>query len=198
MIYCKNLKAFGHISVTETLGISSTTFTQCVPKATEFTEITQNNCHYTVQGHSRYKVPKAIEILPNFNCLSKVHERYRRQTTDGWVTAYSKCQHIANLNISSRSLKTVRPMLSDRRLSVCPVCNVAVLWRNAWMDQDETWHEGRPRALGPSHIVLDGDPASLPKRDTAPNFWPMSVVAKRLDGLRCHLVQRGRRRRRHC
>jgi len=41
--------------------------------------------------------------------------------------------------------------------------------------------------LGPGHTVLDGDPApSPPKRDTAPNFRPMSVVAKRLDGSKCH------------
>jgi len=61
--------------------------------------------------------------------------------------------------------KTVRPMLSDRCLSVCPVlsclsvCNVGVLWRNGLTDQDEIWHAGRPR---PGHIVLDGDPAPLP------------------------------------
>ena len=37
---------------------------------------------------------------------------------------------------------------------------------------------------GPSHIVLDGDQApSQKKRGTASNFWPMSIVAKRLDGL---------------
>ena len=30
-------------------------------------------------------------------------------------------------------------------LSVCPVCGVGVLWPNGWMDQDETWHGGRPR-----------------------------------------------------
>jgi len=35
--------------------------------------------------------------------------------------------------------------------------------------------------LGPSHIVLDGDPALLPKRRTTPNFSPMYVVDKRLD-----------------
>ena len=33
--------------------------------------------------------------------------------------------------------------------------------------------------LGPGNIVLDADPAP-PQTDTAPNFWPMSVVAKRL------------------
>jgi len=115
------------------------------------------------------------------------------------------------------------------------------------MDQDATWYDGRPRPgqhcvrcgetaarikvplvmevdLGPSHIVLDGEPAPLPKRGhsspisarvccgqtvgwikmplcmmvglgpgnivfdadpapttigTAPNFRPMSIVAKR-------------------
>jgi len=40
--------------------------------------------------------------------------------------------------------KTVRPMLSDRCLTVClsvlSVCNVGALWPNGWMDPDETWH----------------------------------------------------------
>ena len=44
--------------------------------------------------------------------------------------------------------------------------------------------------LGPGHIVLDGDPAPPPQGGTAPNFRPISVVAKWLDGLRCHLVWR--------
>jgi len=41
--------------------------------------------------------------------------------------------------------KTVRPMLSDRCLSVCPVCDLGVLWPNGWMDPDEIWHGGKPR-----------------------------------------------------
>ena len=45
--------------------------------------------------------------------------------------------------------KTVRPMLSDRCLSVLSVltvCDVGVLlWPNGWMDQHETWHADRPR-----------------------------------------------------
>jgi len=32
--------------------------------------------------------------------------------------------------------------------------------------------------LGPGHIVFRGDPAG-PKRGTAPNFRPVSIVAKR-------------------
>ena len=44
--------------------------------------------------------------------------------------------------------------------------------------------------LGPGDFVLDGDPAPLPKKGTAPlpNFQPMSIVAKRLDGSRWHLA----------
>ena len=39
---------------------------------------------------------------------------------------------------------------------------------------------GTEVGLGPGDIVLDGDPVP-PKRGTAPNFRPMSVVAKWLD-----------------
>jgi len=36
--------------------------------------------------------------------------------------------------------------------------------------------------LGPGDFVFDGDPAT-PKRHThPPNFWPMSIVAKPMDG----------------
>jgi len=52
-------------------------------------------------------------------------------------------------------------------LSVPSVCDVGVLWPNSWMDQDETWHWGRPR---PSHIVLDGDPAPTPQKGHSPQF----------------------------
>jgi len=37
---------------------------------------------------------------------------------------------------------------------------------------------GTEVGLGPGHTVLDGDPAPLLQRATAPNFRPMSVVAK--------------------
>ena len=117
-------------------------------------------------------------------------------------------------------------------LSWLPVWDVGVLWPNGWMDQDETWHRGRPRPrphcvrwepsfpspngahpqflanvccdqtarwikmpfgtevdLGQGDTVLDGDSAP-PKGTQPPNFRPMSVLAKRLDGSRCHLVRR--------
>jgi len=44
--------------------------------------------------------------------------------------------------------------------------------------------------LAPGHIVFSGDPAP-PKGHSSPElFGTMSVVAKQLDGSRCHLVQR--------
>ena len=50
---------------------------------------------------------------------------------------------------------------------------------------------GKQVGLGPGHIVLDGNPAPPPsKGDGAPNFRPIFVVAKWLDGSRCHLVGR--------
>ena len=52
-------------------------------------------------------------------------------------------------------------MLSDFVLSVLSVCDFGALWPTGWTDQDETWLAGI--GIGPGHIVLDGDPAPLPK-----------------------------------
>jgi len=119
-----------------------------------------------------------------------------------------------------------------KRGTVPPIFGPCLLWPNGWMDQDATWYGGRPRprqlhcvrwvpssppkgaqppvlahvycgqtapciriplgteaGLGPGDIVLDGTQFP-PKRGTAPNFRPMSIVAKRLDGAIFHLVQR--------
>ena len=54
-----------------------------------------------------------------------------------------------------------------------------VLWPNGWMDQNATWYGGRPRPW--QHCVRWG---LLPPKGHTPNFRPMSVVAKRLDGSR--------------
>jgi len=46
--------------------------------------------------------------------------------------------------------------------------------------------------LSPGDFVRDGDSAPLPKKgaEPLPNFGPISVVAKRLDASRCHLIWR--------
>jgi len=88
--------------------------------------------------------------------------------------------------------KTVRPMLSYRR-PVCPVLSVlsVTLMYSGQMVGRIKMKLGMQVGLGPGHIVLDGDPALPPsKGGGAPNFRPISVVAKLLDGSRCHLVWR--------
>ena len=69
-----------------------------------------------------------------------------------------------------------------------PIFGPCLLRPNGYMDQDATWYGGRPRFT--RHCVRWG-PSSPPlkRHSRRPhNFWPMPVVAKRLDGLRCHLV----------
>jgi len=49
---------------------------------------------------------------------------------------------------------------------------------------------GTQVGLSLGDFVFDGDRA-LPEKGTAPShYWPMSIVAKRLDRSRCHLVRR--------
>jgi len=49
----------------------------------------------------------------------------------------------------------------------------------------------REVGLVPSDILLDGDPAPPPQKGTEyPNFRPMSIMAKRLDGSKWHLAWR--------
>ena len=129
--------------------------------------------------------------------------------------------------------KTVHPMLSDRCLSVCPVCDVGMYcgqtvgwikmklgaqvslspghivldgdpasppqkgdtvfgpflsWPNCWMHQDATWYGVRPQ---PRRLCVRWGPSSSPQEGGgAPNFRPMFIVAKRLDGSRWYLAWR--------
>jgi len=71
-------------------------------------------------------------------------------------------------------------------LSVClSVCDVDVLWQNdGWIKMSLGMEVG----LSPGDIVLDGDPATHKRSTASPNFRPVSVVTKRLDGSTCHLV----------
>jgi len=51
-----------------------------------------------------------------------------------------------------------------------------------------TWHGSRPQ---PRRLCVRWGPSTLPQKGVSPslpNFRPTSVVAKRLDALRCHLV----------
>jgi len=68
-----------------------------------------------------------------------------------------------------------------RGWSPCPIFGPFLLWPNGWMHQDATWYRGRPHPKG---LCVRWGSSPLP------SFWPMSIVAKRLHGSRCHLVRR--------
>ena len=70
-----------------------------------------------------------------------------------------------------------------------PIFGQCLLWPNGWMDKDGTWHGGGPWYK--SHCARWGPSSPLPNKGRSPpNFRPMFIVAKRLDGSRCHLVWR--------
>ena len=61
-----------------------------------------------------------------------------------------------------------------------PIFGPYLLRPNGCMDQDATWYGGRPRPT--RYCVPCG--RSYPQKkgtSTPPNFWPMSIVAKRPD-----------------
>ena len=55
-----------------------------------------------------------------------------------------------------------------------------LLWPNSWMDQDNTWHEGRPQPRRPCVVRWGSSPLPERGRSHLPNFWPISIVTKRL------------------
>jgi len=108
-------------------------------------------------------------------------------------TAFLIINHTLNLTrFWATVCKTVRLLRSVRCpscLSVCLSClSVTFVYCGERVGRIKM-KLGLQLGLGPGHIVLDGDPAPLHQRGTAPNFRPMSVAAKWLHGSRCHLVR---------
>ena len=60
-----------------------------------------------------------------------------------------------------------------------PIFAACLLWQTAGWTKMAL---GMEVGLGQVHIALDGDTAPLPKMGQTPNFRPMFVVAKRVDG----------------
>jgi len=95
-----------------------------------------------------------------------------------------------NVDVWATVSETVRPMLADRCLS-CPVLSILslTLVYCGQMVRLIKMPLGMEVDLGPGHIVLDVEPAP-PKGHSPPSFWPVSIVAKLLDGSRCYLIRR--------
>ena len=92
-------------------------------------------------------------------CLSQVQMERK-------FASFCYLVNCSNMLFWATVCKTVRAMLLDRCLSVCPVCDVGVLWPNGWMDQHATWYGGRPPPW--PHCVRWGP--SSPKGHNSPQF----------------------------
>jgi len=96
---------------------------------------TENHTHISAQNK-----PDNLPSYPphNYHCSDAVYRK-----VGGSQTVDKAAAHDKDATFWATVCKTVRPMLSVRCLSVC--VDVRALWPNGWMDQDETWHAGRPR-----------------------------------------------------
>jgi len=82
---------------------------------------------------------------------------------------------------------------SPRKGHVPPLFDPCLLWPNGCsFVAKRLGDQGSVRTgvgLGPGDIVLDGYRLPPKRSIAAPTFPQMSIMAKRLDGSRCHLVQ---------
>jgi len=82
--------------------------------------------------------------------------------------------------------------LGDFVLDGVPIFGPSLLWPNGWMDQDATWHEGRPQprrlcvrwgtSLGLHDIVFDVEPATPEKGTPTRNQFLAHVYCGQMDG----------------
>ena len=102
-----------------------------------------------LSGHQR--ITWRRNIAENFNRLSRVHERYRRQTTDRQTDRQTDGRrHIANVNMSSRSLKTTE-------IIVVPNFTKNVSWTRKSAFKLEVIHIQSPNPdskLNRTHLIL--------------------------------------------
>jgi len=181
------------------------TFSECHPAGCVY--ITEQSRLRRLEARNQSLTTTSTPVITTIN-ITEVTTRQAR-IADFAPAATTRCCHMANDGkppIANTRLcaclgmafpcgfwatvcKTVRPTLSDR----CPVCLSVLSVTLVYCGQMLGWIKtklGMHVGLGPCHTVLDGNPAPLPQGAQAPNFQPISVVAKWLDGPRCHLVGR--------
>ena len=71
------------------------------------------------------------------------------------------------------------PVPQKRWHSSTPIFGPYLLWPNGWMDQDDTWHWGKPR---PRPYCARWRPSSPPKKGTPPIFSPCHVCCSQMAG----------------
>jgi len=87
----------------------------------------------------------------------------------GMEVGLSPGDFVLDGNPASPSPKEAEPSCSFRLMSLCLLRpNGFLLWRNGWMDQDGTWHGGRPH---PRRLCVTWEHSlNLPKKEAEPPF----------------------------
>jgi len=125
--------------------------------------------------------------LPSLSCLSCPVCDVRALGPNGW-TDQDETWHAGRPRPWPHCVRWGPSSPSPKWHSPPSIFGPYLLRPNGCMDQDVTWYGARPR---PRRLCVRWGPSPLPpKRGGAPfsYFWPISIVAKRLDASRCHLV----------
>ena len=87
----------------------------------------------------------------------------------GMEVGLSPGDFVLDGNPASPSPKEAEPSCSFRLMSLCLLRpNGFLLWPNGWMDQDGTWHGGRPH---PRRLCVTWEHSlNLPKKEAEPPF----------------------------
>jgi len=173
-------------------GVLSTTFTRrLMPSVTDWTSIVAQRRRFVAIGDvfGRPFVKRFVLCYRTVVCLSCPVCNVGVLWPNGW-TDQGETWHAGRPRTWPHCVRWGPSYPSPKRGQSLPVFGPCLLCPNGWTDQDATWHGGRPQRLSPGHIVLDGNPAPLPKRGHSSRQFFVFVVTKGLDGSRCHLVRR--------
>jgi len=135
--------------------------------------------HIVLDGDSAPLHQKGAEPPPNFRLIFTVAKRLDA----------SRCHLVWRYASTQATVLDGDPAPSFPKKGQSPQFSAHV-----YCGQTAPWIKtplGTKVGLGPTRHCVRWGPSSPPlHRHSAPNFRPMSVVAKQLDGLRCHLVWR--------
>jgi len=136
--------------------------------------------HNVLDGDPGLPPPKGHSHSPNFRPISL-------SVVAKWLDG-SRCHLVGREASTKRHRVRWGPSFSSpkRGQSTQFSAHVYCGQTAAWIKMPR----GMEAGFGPGYIVLDGDPVPPPKKGhSPPEFRPMFVVAKRLDGSRCHFVR---------
>jgi len=145
---------------------------KCQPPSPRLIKMTIQFEHMIQQNHTRHHLYILLQCLSIKQKITQPHPVLAHSTT---------LFHLKLTDFWANVFKTVRPMLSVRCLSCLSVMSVTFVHCGQMVGRIKM-KLGMHVGLGAGHTVLHGDPAPPPQRGIAPNFRPMFIVAKRLDG----------------